>query len=153
MQNSVFQWHIRYFRGTTVYMAPEILVETSRLKSACFEDLKKIDIWAFGMVIFNLTNPDLTCPYQLDLVDDELEVQDQVQDFLLRGILPSDSPKYKKSRETTWLSILRIKEKCTEFDPSERPTAIEIGNELQALVCNVNTENVKETSIDEARYT
>ena len=132
-------------------MAAEILVKTCCLKSACFEDLKKTDMWAFGMVMFNLTNPDLTCPYQLDLVNDVLEIQDQIQDFLLRGILPSDSPKYKKSRETTWWSILRIKEKCIEFDPSKRATAIEIRNELQALVCNVNTENVKETSIDEAR--
>ena len=36
-------------RGTPVYMAPEQLVDEILLTVVTFEDLKRVDIWAFGM--------------------------------------------------------------------------------------------------------
>ena len=49
------------FRGTSVYMAPEILIKSRRLDAASFENLKKVDVWAFGMVMFNLVNVPEKC--------------------------------------------------------------------------------------------
>ena len=46
-------------RGTPLYMAPEILID-SRISEARSSDLKRIDIWALGMVIFCVLNPDIS---------------------------------------------------------------------------------------------
>ena len=65
-------------------MAPEIMVKASRLKSASLEDLKKVNVWALGLVMFNLVNPNLKHPFQLDLVKD-LSAIEQVEEFLRPG--------------------------------------------------------------------
>ena len=64
-------------------MAPEIMVKTSRLKSASLEDLKTVDVWALGLVMFNLVNP-----FRLDLVKD-LSTIEQVEEFLRQGKKPN----------------------------------------------------------------
>ena len=43
-------------RGTKPNMAPEIVVDTQKLDHASLEDLKAVDIWALGMIYFNITN-------------------------------------------------------------------------------------------------
>ena len=53
--NSILQSKTnRVNRGTPVYMAPEMLVEEMRLPVASAEDLKRADIWSFGMTLFVL---------------------------------------------------------------------------------------------------
>ena len=51
-------------RGTIPYMAPELLVMVG--KTLSLEQLKHCDVWALGMVIFMLLNPDLEMPYQFE---------------------------------------------------------------------------------------
>ena len=51
-------------RGTPVFMAPEILLED--LKFAGQEDLKKADIWALGLMMFSMINPNLSNPYRAE---------------------------------------------------------------------------------------
>lgn len=116
-------------------MAPEILVKSLRLKSACFEDLKKVDVWAFGMVMFNLLNPNLKYPFQLDLTRDS-DSMDQVQELLMNNKSPTGSPKYKVQQETKWQEIDIIKKRCIEVIPAKRPTVLEIMNDFKALLCN-----------------
>lgn len=107
-----------------MYMAPEILCKTLRLKSASFTDLKKIDMWAFGMVLFLLINPDLTHPYELDIDGDETTIGiDEVQDLLIKGKRPTGSSKYSGMQSTNWLFIREAFLACTNFDPSERQSA------------------------------
>ena len=53
-------------RGSPAYMAPEILVEESILKSAGIEQLKAIDVWALAMTFFVILNPDQKNPYQYE---------------------------------------------------------------------------------------
>ena len=55
-------------RGTLVYMAPEILAKGCRLTSASVEDLMKADIWAYGLVVFSLTNPSLKHPVEVNML-------------------------------------------------------------------------------------
>ena len=98
-------------------MAPEILVPTQRLEAATFEDLKKVDIWAFGMVLFNLLNPDMQYPYQLDIKERGKSSAHQVQEFVTRKILPTSSAKYKDLQNTIWNLISKEGEKCLQFDP------------------------------------
>lgn len=51
-----------------------------------FTDLKKIDMWAFGMVLFLLINPDLTHPYELDIDGDETTIGiDELARFINQG--------------------------------------------------------------------
>jgi serine/threonine protein kinase len=61
--NSLILYFFIHNRGTSVYMAPEILIKSCRLEVASFENLQKVDIWAFGMVLFNLVNPNLKYPF------------------------------------------------------------------------------------------
>ena len=36
--------------------------------SASVEDLMKADIWAYGLVVFNLTNPGLKHPFEVNML-------------------------------------------------------------------------------------
>ena len=54
-------------RGSPAYMAPEILVEESILKSADIKQLKAIEVWALVMTFFVILNPDQKTPFQYDL--------------------------------------------------------------------------------------
>jgi serine/threonine protein kinase len=51
-------------RGTIPYLAPETLVPSLKLLTACLADLLNIDIWALGMTMFNILNPDAVYPFQ-----------------------------------------------------------------------------------------
>lgn len=110
-------------------MAPEILVKSRRLGSASFESLKKVDMWAFGMVLFNLVNPDLKYPFQLDIMK-QAPMLDQLNDILQQQRQPSDSSKYTRQRETIWASLSALRMKCIVFDPDARPTSSETMDEL-----------------------
>ena len=140
------------FRGTSVYMAPEILIKSSRLDAASFENLKKVDVWAFGMVMFNLVNPNLKYPFQLDL-EKESPLLDQLPDFLQQQNYPSESPKYAHQREAIWASIVALKKKCTSLDPASRPSASKISDEfieilvgMVSLVLQTHWESEEEVS-------
>ena len=55
-------------RGAPVYMVPEILAKGCRLTSVSVEDLMKADIWAYGLVVFILTNPGLKHPVEVNML-------------------------------------------------------------------------------------
>ena len=48
-------------------MAPEILAKGCRLTSASVEDLMKA-VWAYGLVVFSLTNPGLKHPVEVNML-------------------------------------------------------------------------------------
>ena len=43
-------------------MAPEVVLD--ELDSACLQNRKRIDIWALGMTLFVVMNPNVVAPYQ-----------------------------------------------------------------------------------------
>ena len=45
--------------GTVPFMAPEVLLGGCLTNQACLDDLFKVDVWAFGITLFYLLNPDL----------------------------------------------------------------------------------------------
>ena len=79
-------------------------------------------MWAFGMVLFILVNPDLKYPYELDIDPNESTI-DQIQDLLINCKRPKQSSKYIEMQTTKWLLMQKAFEDCTNFDPSQRPTA------------------------------
>ncbi|XP_028405812.1 probable serine/threonine-protein kinase DDB_G0278665 [Dendronephthya gigantea] len=122
----------RVDRGTPLFMAPEILVKASRLQSASFKDLKQIDMWAFGMILFCIANPDLKYPYQLD-INHGTSFIDQLQELLIKKKHPTGSPKYREMRSTKWLLIQKVFEASTSFDPSQRPSAEHVKQQFSAV--------------------
>ena len=53
-------------RGTKLFMAPEIILE-GKFNYAAMDDLKAIYIWALGMTLFSIINPDVEFPYEVEL--------------------------------------------------------------------------------------
>ena len=77
---------------------------------------------AFGMVLFILVNPDLKYLHELD-IDPNKSTIDQIQDLLINRKCPKESSKYIEMQTTKWRFIQKAFEDCTNFDPSQRPTA------------------------------
>ena len=106
-------------------MAPEIVLEGHlRLKAASFSDFKKIDMWAFGMVLFGILNPDQRHPFQKDLADVANPFQ-RHRELLALKRRPSRSIKYEEFQATDWLRAEKVFLLCTETNPSLRPSASE----------------------------
>ena len=121
-------------------MAPEILIKSHRLDGASIDSLKQVDVWAFGMVLFNLVNPNLKYPFQLDLVK-ESPILEQLPNFLEQQNHPSESLKYAKQRETIWSPIVLLKKKCLTFNAASRPSASEIRDEFTLLLAQQTEAN------------
>jgi serine/threonine protein kinase len=113
-------------------MAPELLIESCRLEAANFDSLQKVDMWAFGMVLFNLVNPNLKYPFQLDLKDAPLNKQRLC--ILQQQKYPTQSKKYALQQESSWAPVIAVMKKCLIFNPDDRLTASEIINQLQQLL-------------------
>ena len=57
----------RLNRGTPVFLAPEAFLSKPETGiTYAINDMKKVDVWAYGMIVFNLMNPDLKHPFQRD---------------------------------------------------------------------------------------
>lgn len=119
----------RVGRGTPSYMAPEILT-SARLEKVRSVDLKCIDIWALGMVMYSALNPDITFPYKLDLqqaravssghfsaIDHIIRLHGQEQ-----HIKPTMSPKYHHQQKTKWSHLIKAYDECTSIIPTQRAT-------------------------------
>jgi len=96
--------------GTTEFRAPELW------------DSKgygvKVDIWAFGMVLFECLTLDI--PYRRDRF-----TRFEIPEKIAQGVRPSfpDKSKMHKSVEP----VMRIFNMCTELDASSRPAAKDLG--------------------------
>ena len=123
-----------------MYMAPEIVINSRRLKSASFESLKKVDVWAFGMVMFNLVNPNMKYPFQLDVAED-VSLIDQMPEILERKKCPRESPKYAGQQNSVWAPIMALKQKCIDFNPDSRPTASNLKAEFEEMITKTVPDN------------
>ena len=92
-------------RGTPSYMAPEILVPSQRLKTATFDDTTFDE--------FNLFNPDLEYPFQLDIKTGKITVKELLADKKL----PRPSTKHDDLQNTV-CSVSLASAKCLQFNPS-----------------------------------
>ena len=114
-------------RGTVVYMSPEILLPEKNVCPASIPDLMLADIWAVGMIFFNLVNPSLKCPYLTEIRAAELpgnieNVKMFVSEQLRNNVKPAMDQKYEAQRATVWRNLEAAYLACTTFANQERPS-------------------------------
>ena len=109
-------------RGTPAYRAPEIFCQNGSALSLV--DLKAVDIWALGMVLFVIINPDLKYPFQMELE----RVQTGNCLSVLEGLIsknekPAHSDHCCMQHAVNCLRLRKLSEYCTRFHPKDRPDA------------------------------
>ena len=115
------------YRGSPVYMAPEILEQKYihvDAKNATLRDLKAMDVWSMAMVFHMLLNPDLDSPYQLDLLHCYGGVEGAEKLILNRlraGKLPTSSTKYEEQHNGVWKQLMSLFNFCAVKDSLQRP--------------------------------
>ena len=112
-------------RGTPSFMAPE----TKVLLAARADDLRRIDMWAFGMVVYCIVNPDVQFPFQVDAKEalagwkgpQRFDVLKFVEGKLMKQQKPLHSSKYSQSQQShECRTLIKVYEGCTSFNPAER---------------------------------
>ena len=111
------------FRGTIPFMAPEILLPEGMVqgRKLSLEDLKKVDIWALGLVFYCLINPGVSYPYEQEAADVPGIIM-----MLRQRKRPTSNPEYLIKQETVWLRVKEAFESCTNYDSSKRPKASDV---------------------------
>lgn len=102
----------RLNRGTPVFLAPEaFLTRPETDVTYTINDMKKVDVWAYGMIVFNLINPDLSHPFQRDfeLSAAAITPMEKLKKMLSEEKKPCFSAKYKHLQATDWANL----EACT----------------------------------------
>lgn len=132
-------------RGTKPYMAPEIVLESQKLASATLEDMKAIDVWALGMTLFSILNPDTSFPFEIELkstfptiATGPAQFQSLLQDKMEGKLKPSCSRKYHRLQASLWINMEKMFEMCTDYDASLRPSAQDVLRQLKASNANCN---------------
>ena len=149
----------RVNRGTPVFLASEAFLAQQESGLAFqISDMKKVDMWAYGMIVFNLVNPDLRHPFQknFESTTDEITQMEKLKDFLSAKQKPCFSAKYKHLQATDWLLLEGVYHECTAWDPQRRPTASEVVSNLEKCdfqpesLCDNTPLRVSQTSSLEA---
>ncbi|KAK6236088.1 PB1 domain - like 10 [Theobroma cacao] len=103
-------------RGTLPWMAPELLNGSSSLVS------EKVDVFSFGIVMW-------------ELLTGEEPYADLHYGAIIGGIVSNTlRPPVPESCDQEWRSLM---ERCWSSEPSERPSFIEIANELRSMAAKV----------------
>ena len=105
-------------------MAPEILLPEAMVpgRKLSLDDLKKVDIWALGLVFYCLINPGDSCPYERDGYHHPVDIMNLQR----QRKRPSSDPEYQLKQSTVWLLVRDVYHACTNHDPSGRPRASEV---------------------------
>jgi serine/threonine protein kinase len=99
--------------GTLEFRAPEI-IRASSSESVCYTD--RVDIWAFGMLIFELVAKDI--PYRSEF---GMELS-AIERAIVSGTKPSVPKKWKKKQRI----VQNLYDSCLSIDPITRPSSINI---------------------------
>ena len=120
----------RVDRGTPVFIAPEF--HCGFVANATLEELKRADIWAFGLLMYCLLNPEIDAPYLNDIVSAGLQQSvESLKQLLRRKQLPQHGKKYEIHRIREWSTLNKTFKTCAQFDPKMRPIASELNALLQ----------------------
>ena len=149
----------KLMRGSPAFMSPAILLPERRPKEATLEQLKALDTWAYGMILFVLGNPTLKHPYEKELMR-EMEQNaltsavDALQEILRWGLRPKCSVEYEVQQATVWNDIVLLHQQCTDFEEGRR--IISVGDvvskfgsaSLPSLCRNFNLRNSQSTAVE-----
>ena len=120
-------------RGTPpVFIAPEF--HSGLNVEANLEELKQADMWAFGLIIYCLLNPDKGNPYICDMKTAGMTPSiESLKQILKKKQLPRHGVKYESHRVTEWSAMEETFNACAKFDPKERPVASAVKDLLVKL--------------------
>ena len=91
----------RIDRGTLVFMPPEIHLAT--YTECNLEDMKKADIWSYGMTLYCLMNPEVDHAYASDCSKtDQLLTRNALLNFMKEKKLPENDPACECVRIVDW---------------------------------------------------
>merc|ERR1711936_1108472 len=129
--------------GTRRYMAPEVLDET--LNKSSFESFKAADMYAFGLVVWEITRRTLTgdkvaqCDdYQLpyyECVPSDPSFDDMYQVVCVKGIRPEISSRWNSTELLR--SFYKLMSECWHQDSSVRLTALRVKKSLSRLESDI----------------
>ncbi|KAH0629189.1 hypothetical protein JD844_011068, partial [Phrynosoma platyrhinos] len=104
--------------GTKRYMAPEVLEEQIRMD--CFESFKRTDIWAYGLVLWEISRRTVVNGI----------VEDYKPPFF--DMVPID-PSFEEMKKVTLSALAKIMKECWFQSPPARLTALRIKKTLKKL--------------------
>lgn len=149
-------------RGSPAYMAPEIFLPELQPQESTLEQLKAVDAWAYGMVLFVLVNPALRYPFQEELIKERSSnpfrsVEDYLKVILRRCQRPQCTSIYEVQQATVWNTALSLHESYTEFDISKRKSSMEdaisnLEGSLPLLCENINLPVSQATALEAQDY-
>merc|ERR1711936_27947 len=129
--------------GTRRYMAPEVLDES--LNKSSFESFKAADMYAFGLVLWEITRRTLTgdkvaqCDdYQLpyyECVPSDPSFDDMYQVVCVKGIRPEISSRWNSTELLR--SFYKLMSECWHQDSSVRLTALRVKKSLSRLESDI----------------
>ncbi|NXW49796.1 ACVL1 kinase, partial [Nyctiprogne leucopyga] len=122
--------------GTKRYMAPEVLSE--QIRTDCFESYKKTDIWAYGLVLWEITRRtvlngivDEYRPPFFDTVPSDPSFEDMKKVVCVdqqTPVIPN-----RLFSDSVLSALARIMKECWYQSPSARLTALRIKKTLKKL--------------------
>ncbi len=143
-------------RGSPAFMAPELLVLEKRPAVANIHDLKAADMWALGMIMFVLVNPDSKFPYRLEVERERksnpmIDPKDMLIKLQREEKYPESSGNYAKLQALYWDTPLQIYNMCVSFNSEDRVRSIEpvsdlCKKELVRVECVVKNMPVSQSS-------
>jgi len=129
--------------GTRRYMAPEVLDET--LNKSLIESFKAADMYAFGLVLWEITRRTLTgdkiaqCEdYQLpyyQYVPSDPSFEDMHEVVCVQATRPDIPARWLASE--LHCSLVKLMSECWHQDPSVRLTALRVKKTLTRLECDI----------------
>ncbi|KAK1166072.1 activin receptor type-1-like [Acipenser oxyrinchus oxyrinchus] len=122
--------------GTKRYMAPEVLDETIQVD--CFESYKRVDIWAFGLVLWEVARrtvsngivEDYKPPFH-DVVPNDPSFEDMKKVACIDQQRPNIPNRWFS--DPTLTSVAKLMKECWYQNPSARLTALRIKKTLTKI--------------------
>ncbi|KAF1498344.1 Activin receptor type-1, partial [Eudyptula minor novaehollandiae] len=122
--------------GTKRYMAPEVLDET--IQTDCFDSYKRVDIWAFGLVLWEVARrmvsngivEDYKPPFY-DLVPNDPSFEDMRKVVCVDQQRPNIPNRWFS--DPTLTSLAKLMKECWYQNPSARLTALRIKKTLTKI--------------------
>ncbi|XP_026861486.2 activin receptor type-1 isoform X1 [Electrophorus electricus] len=122
--------------GTKRYMAPEVLDDSIQVD--CFESYKRVDIWAFGLVLWEIARrtvsngivEDYKPPFH-DVVPSDPSFEDMKKVVCIDQQRPNIPNRWFS--DSTLTSIAKLMKECWYQNPSARLTALRIKKTLTKI--------------------